>query len=117
MPLPRVVIRAAAGDAPLVTVDGVTLPGVRSTQIHVAQDRAPQVALVLAADAVDAELPAGVTVMRQGGGAGEFADGLNPARLQTLALQVLDHDPDVTQGEAFAAALVQLAEEWDATRG
>lgn len=115
MPLPVVTITAGPGDAPAVTVDGTAVPGVRSAQIVVSADHLPQVVLSLAAERVELDLPAGVAVLRAGPGAAEFADQLNPARLEGLALEHLElHDG--TQGEAFAAAAALMAAEFDAAR-
>lgn len=110
MSLPKVTVMAAAGEPPTVTVDGNPLPGVRSAQVTVTADGVPQVAVVLAAAAVDLELPAAVTVMRAGRTASEFAAELNPVRLEADALQHLD---DVTQGEAFCAAVAVQAALFD----
>lgn len=110
--LPRVSVQAALGEPPTVTVDGNPVPGVRSVQVTVSKDAIPQVALVLAADTVDVELPAGVSVLRAGGSLADFADALNPARLEALALAAHEQ-ADLTQGEAFAAAVAQLAAEHD----
>lgn len=108
MSLPHVTVTARPGEAPLVLVDGSALPGVRWAQITVTADGVPQVSVMLTASAVDLDLPAGVTALRAGPSATEFARGLSPARLEQDALERLDDD--VTQGEAFKAAVsVQAA--------
>lgn len=111
MSLPKVSIMAAAGEAPTVTVDGSPVAGVRSAQVTVTADGVPQVSLVLTADAVDLDLPAGVTVLRAGPGAAEFAAQVDPRRLERDALDRLDDCP--TQGEAFAAAVRAQAADFD----
>lgn len=111
MSLPRVSIMSAAGESPTVTVDGSLIAGVRSAQVTVSKDNIPQVSLVLAADAVDLELPAGVTVLRAGSPAAAFADQVDPRRLERDALQHLDACG--TQGEAFAAAVRAQAADFD----
>lgn len=111
MSLPRVSVQAAAGEPPVVTVDGSVIAGVRSAQVTVAADGVPQVSLVLAATGVDVALPAGVTVLRAGGSAREFAAHLDPRRLERDALARLDDAS--TQGEAFAAAVALQAADAD----
>ena len=111
MTLPRVSVMAAAGEAPTVTVNGSPISGVRSAQITVTEGGVPQVSLVLTAAAVDLQLPAGVTVLTAGPTASEFARQLSPSRLEQDALERLDDD--VTQGEAFAAAVVVQAAVFD----
>ena len=111
MTLPRVSVMAAPGEAPTVTVDGSLVPGVRSAQITVGAGGVPQVSLVLDAAEVDLVLPAGVTVLRAGPSAADFADQLNPQRLERDALERMDDD--VTQGEAFAAAVAKQAALFD----
>lgn len=111
--LPRVSVQAAPGEAPVVTVDGSPVAGVRSAQVTVGADHVPQVTLVLHAAEVDVELPAGVTVLRAGTSPAEFAERINPAHLEGLALGYLEHDPDCTQGEAWARAVQQAAAEHD----
>lgn len=112
MSLPKVSVQAEPGEPPTVTVDGSPVPGVRSAQITVTDGHVPQVSLVLAASAVDVELPAGVTVLRAGPSATDFAEQLSPARLEGLALAHLEL-ADGTQGEAFAAAIAVMAGEFD----
>lgn len=112
MSLPRISLQAAPGERPVLTVDGSPLPGVRSAQVTVTADGVPQVSLILAASAVDLELPAGVNVITTGPTATEFAEQLSPARLEGLALQQLELD-DLTQGEAFARAAQLMAAEYD----
>ena len=111
MTLPRVSVMAAAGEAPTVTVDGSPVPGVRSAQITVGAGGVPQVSLVLDAAAVDLVLPAAVTVLRAGPTAVDFAAQLSPARLERDALERLEDD--VTQGEAFTAAVAVQARIFD----
>lgn len=110
MTLPRVSIMAAAGEAPTVTVDGSPVAGVRSAQVTVAADGVPQVSLVLAAFTVDTDLPAGVTVLRAGPSAADFAERVDPRRLERDALE---HIEALTQGEAFAAAVRAQAADYD----
>ena len=108
----EVVLRAdSTGE---VLIDGVKLRGATAVQITGAVRERPQVQITLVPDRVTADLPdTDVTVLRPGGAA-EFADALNPARLQGLALQHMDHDPDATHGEAYAAALAVMAAEFEA---
>ncbi len=110
MTLPRVSIMATAGEAPTVTVDGSPIPGVRSAQVTVTADGVPQVSLVLAATAVDTDLPAGVTVLQAGPSAVDFAERVDPRRLERDALE---HIEALTQGEAFAAAVRAQAADYD----
>lgn len=116
MSLPKVSVQAHPGEPPVVTVGGSPIAGVRSAQITVSADHVPQVSLVLTAAAVDVELPAGVTVLRAGPGATEFAEQLNPARLEGLALQHMEMT-DGTTGEAFTAAARVMADEFEAAHG
>lgn len=112
MPLPTVRITGVPGEPPVVTVNGAQIDGVRTAQIAVAADHMPQVIVTIAAWAVDCELPAGVAVLQAAGGATNFAQGINPARLEGLALEHMElHDG--TQGEAFAAAAALMAAEFD----
>jgi hypothetical protein len=116
MPLPAVGIAMhSPGDPPTVTVGGVLVAGVRSVQVTAAQDHLPQVSLVLTAASVDVQLPAGVTVLQTGPGVTDFAEQLNPARLEGLALARMD-ETDATTGEAFAAAVAQMADEYAQAR-
>lgn len=110
--LPKVSVQAVPGEPPVITVDGSPLPGVRSAQITVTDGHVPQVSLVLAASEVDVELPAGVTVLRAGPGAVEFAEQLSAGRLEADALTRIDDDG--TTGEAFTAAVRSAAAEFDA---
>ena len=111
VPLPRVSVSLLnPGEAPTVRVDGLPVAGVRSAQVTVTADGIPQVSLALSADSVDVELPAQVTVMRAGPGAVQFAQQLDPIRLEHDALE---HDDDATQGEAFAAAVAAQAADFD----
>jgi hypothetical protein len=110
MSLPKVSVQAVPGEPPVVTVDGSPIAGVRSAQITVSADHLPQVALVLAVAEVDVELPAGVTVLRAGPRAVEFADSLSVPRLEAEAAGALDQ----SMGEAFAAAVRTQAAEFDA---
>jgi len=112
MSLPTVHITATPGEAPTVTVNGAAISGVRTAQIGVGADQMPQVIVTLTAGQVELDLPAQVGVLRAGPAASNFAQGVNPARLEGLALEHLElHDG--TQGEAFAAALAQMAAEFD----
>jgi hypothetical protein len=116
MSLPTVKVTATPGEPPTVTVNGAAIDGVRTAQIGVGADQMPQVLVSIAAWAVECELPAQVGVLRRGPGAGTFADGVSPARLEGLALEHLElHDG--TQGEAFAAAVAQMAAEFDRAHG
>lgn len=110
MTLAHVLVHAAAGEAPTVTVDGQALPGVTSAQITVTADGVPRVALVLTAATVELELPAGVSVLRSGPSAVDFARRVDVRRLERDALDRID---DASQGEAFAAALTVQAREFD----
>jgi hypothetical protein len=116
MALPTVRVTAVPGEPPTVTVNGAAIDGVRKAQIGVAADQMPQVVVTIAAWAVECELPAGVAVLHSGPAASNFAQGLNPARLEGLALQHLDAH-DGTNGEAFAAAAAQMAAEFDQAHG
>lgn len=111
MSLPRVSVQAAAGEPPVVTVDGSPVPGVRSAQVTVTADGVPQVSLMLTATQVDVVLPAGVTALRAGGSAREFAAQMDTRRLERDALARLDNAG--TQGEAFAAAVALQAADMD----
>lgn len=116
MPLPTVFLGAVPGEAPKVFVNGARIDGVRSVSVGVAADQMPQVIVTLTAGKVECELPAQVGVLRRGPAASSFADGVNPARLEGLALEHLElHDG--TQGEAFAAAVVAMAAEFDRVHG
>lgn len=116
MPLPTVRVTAVPGEPPTVTVNGAAIDGVRTVQVGVAADQMPQVIVTIAAWAVECDLPAQVGVLRRGPAATTFADGVNPARLEGLALEHLElHDG--TQGEAFAAAILQMAAEFDRVHG
>ena len=110
MSLPRVTVTGAAGEAPTVAVDGSQVPGVRSAQMTISADGVPHVSLMLAASAVDVELPAAVTVLRAGPTASDFASRLSPKRLEDDALT---QDEDNTLGESFAFAVAQQAAEFD----
>ena len=109
--LPTVSVQAAAGEPPTVTVNGSPVAGVRSAQVTVTQDGIPQVSILLHAAVVDVELPAGVSVLQAGPSAAEFAEQLNPARLEGLALQQQEA-ADLSMGESFANAVAQLAAEF-----
>lgn len=118
MSLPHVQVTLNATGTGEVLVDGEKLPGVIGVQITGHAGGVPQVAVTLRPDQVVTDLPeSGVTVVQAGGGATPFADGLNPARLEALALETMAQMSDCTTGEAFAAALVQLAAEYDQARG
>jgi hypothetical protein len=110
MPPARVAITALPGEAPSVTVNGLPLPAVRSVQVTATGDGVPQVAVVFAAAQVDWDGEAAITVVKTGS-AVEFADGLDPRRLEHDALNGLEFD--ATQGEAFAAAVRAQAVEFD----
>ncbi len=110
MTLPRVSIMATAGEAPVVTVDGSPVAGVRSAQVTVTADGVPQVSLVLAATVVDTDLSARVTVLQAGPSAADFAERVDPRRLERDALE---HIEALTQGEAFAAAVRAQAADYD----
>ena len=109
MTLPRVSVMGRPGEAPCVTVDGSPIPGVVSAQVTVARDGVPQVSLLLTAAAIDLDLPAGVTVLRAGPSAAEFAAQLDVRRLEGDALA----DDDVSMGEGFARAVAAQAAEFD----
>lgn len=108
--LPQVTVHAALGDAPTVTVDGTPVAGVQSAQITVGRGGIPQVSLVLHAATVSLELPAGVTVIKAGPSAAQFADQLDPRRLEHDALEVIEA---ATTGEAFTAAVRAQAADFD----
>jgi hypothetical protein len=109
--LPRVSVVAQPGAAPRVSINGVELPAVRSAQVTSVVDGIPQVSVVFAAAQVDLDADAQVTVVTAGPGVSEFADRLDPRRLERDALAALDED--ATQGEAFAAAVRLQAADWD----
>lgn len=116
MPLPTVKVTAVPGEPPVVTVNGAAIDGVRTAQLAVGADQMPQVLVTIAAWAIECDLPAQVGVLRRGPGAASFADSMNPARLEGLALEHLElHDG--TNGEAFAAAVAQMAAEFDQAHG
>lgn len=111
MALLDVQVTLLPGDNGEVLIDGEKLPGVTAVHVTGSVRNNPHVTITLAPNRVLARLPeTAVTVLRPGGAA-EFADGLNPARLQAIALEYLDANPDMTHGEAFAQAVVYLAGE------
>lgn len=111
MPPARIAVTAAPGEPPSVTVNGLPMPAVQQVQVTATAVGVPQVSLVLAAAQVDLDLDGQVTVLRAGPTATEFADRLDPSRLERDALSALDDD--LTQGEAFAAAVVAQAVDFD----
>jgi len=118
MPLPHVQVSLSADGTGEVLVDGVKLPGVLGVQIVGAARDVPHVAVTIRPGTVVADLPeAGVQLLQAGPTAAGFAEQLNPARLEALALKALDGDDDLTQGEAFAAAVARMADEYAQTRG
>lgn len=109
--LPRVSVVAQPGAAPRVSINGVELPAVRSAQVTSTVDGIPQVSVVFTAARVDLDVDAQVTVVTAGGGATAFAERLDPQRLENDAL--LHLEDDLTQGEAFTAAVRAQASDWD----
>ncbi len=107
--LPKVSVMARLGEAPMVTVDGSPVRGVRSAQVTVSADGFPQVSLVLGASDVDLVLPAGVTVLQAGPSATEFAAQLDVRRLEADALA----EDDLPMGQSFARAVVAQAADFD----
>lgn len=114
MPLPHVQVTLNADGTGEVLIDGTKVPGIVGVQIVGQAGGMPKVAVTLRPDQVVTDLPeSGVTIVQAGGGAAGFAAALNPARLQALALEHLERDPDCTHGEAYAAAVAALAGEHD----
>lgn len=111
MPPARVSILALPGEAPTVSINGVPVPAVKSAQVTASGDGVPQVALVLAASRVDLDTDAQITVVKAGPGAAEFADQLDPVRLEHDALDMIDEG--LTQGELFARAVTLQAADFD----
>lgn len=111
MPLPGVRVTLNADGTGEVWLNDKLLPGVIAVHIDGAARGVPQVQITLRPDQVVANLPeTGVQILRAGASAAEFADRLDPRRLEHDALQHLD---DATQGEAFAAAVAAQAADFD----
>lgn len=116
MALPHVHVTLNADGTGEVLVNGEKLPGVLAVEVRGGAGHVPQVLVTLRPTEMIADLPEGtVTVVQSGPTAADFADQLSPARLEGLALEHLElHDG--TNGEAFAAAVTQMADEYTQAR-
>lgn len=111
MPLPHVRVTLNADGTGEVLVDDVKLPGVLGVQVVGAAGDVPRVAVTIRPGTVIADLPeAGVQFVQTGPSASGFAGQLNPVRLEGLALEHMERSgEEMTTGEAFAAAVAELA--------
>lgn len=116
MSLPSVRVTLNADGTGEIWVDDRKLSGVIGVQVHGAAGEVPAVTVTVRPGQLTADLPeTGVQLLQAGGGAAEFVERLNPARLEGLALEYLEMH-DGTQGEAFAAAVTRMAAEFEAAR-
>lgn len=116
--LPSVRVHATADGRGELWLNDQKIPAVLAVQVHAAAGEVPTVTVTVRPGELTVDLPeTGVQLLRGGASAVEFADRLNPARLEGLALEHLEQDPDATQGEAWSRAVAQAAGEFDRAHG
>lgn len=114
MTLPKVHVELTADGRGEVWLNDQKLPAVLAVHIYGAAGEVPRVVVTVRPGELTVDLPeTGVHLLGAGPGLAEFADQLNPARLEGLALEHQEMH-DGTQGEAFAAAVTRLAAEFQA---
>jgi hypothetical protein len=116
MPLPKVHVKLTADGNGEVWLNDQKIPAVIAVDISGAVREQPTVTVTVIPGEVTVDLPeTGVQLIGAGPSLADFVERLNPARLEALALE--GGTLDVTAGEAFAAAVAQLAAEFEQATG
>jgi hypothetical protein len=114
MSLPKVHVMLTADGRGEVWINDQKVPAVLAVQVTGAAGDMPQVVLTVRPGELTMDLPeTGVQLLHAGPTASDFADKLDPRRLERDALERID---EATQGEAFAAAVLVQAGEFDDCR-